>query len=135
MSTPYHTGHRLPFPALTVGLHGEAERLSSVIALLDTGADVTLVPIALLEQVGASEGGLVAIRTHFGEVHHAQHYLVSIEASGILLPGVYVVGDDHGEDVILGRDVLNKLPLFLDGPEQQAEILDDATASRLRVRR
>ena len=135
MSTPYQAGHRLPFPAITVNLHSEAERLGPVTALLDTGADVTLVPLALLEQIGAGEGGLVAIRTHFGQVHHAQHYLISIEVDGVLLPGVYVVGDDYGEDVILGRDVLNKLPLFLDGPQQQTDVLDDATANRLRARR
>jgi len=53
----------------------------------------------------------------------------------VFLPGLYIIGDDTGDEIILGRDVLNKLPLFLDGPEQQTELLDDATLKRLRARR
>ncbi|OQY84148.1 MAG: hypothetical protein B6D41_16020 [Chloroflexi bacterium UTCFX4] len=33
------------------------------------------------------------------------------------------------------RDVLNKLPILLDGPTLQSELLDDATTLRLRARR
>ena len=135
MSTPYATGHRLPFPALQVSLHGEIEHLGPVTALLDTGADVTLVPVALLEQIGASEGALVTLRTHFGQVHHAQQYLISLQANGLVLPGVYVVGDEHGADILLGRDVLNKLVLGLDGPQHQTDLLDAAAIQRLRARR
>jgi len=55
--------------------------------------------------------------------------------SQLLLPDVQVASDEAAEDVILGRNVLNKLPLFLDGPQQQTEVLDDATVQRLRARR
>jgi hypothetical protein len=91
--------------------------------------------VALLEQIGASEGAPVTLRTHFGQVHHAQHYLISVQANGILLPGVYVVGDDYGDDILLGRDVLNKLVLCLDGPQYQTDLFDDAASQRLRARR
>jgi hypothetical protein len=37
--------------------------------------------------------------------------------------------------VILGRNLLNMLPLFLDGPQQQTHLVDDATLRRLRGRR
>ncbi len=35
---------------------------------------------------------------------------------GVTLPGTYVVGDEMGDEVILGRDVLNHLRITLDGP-------------------
>jgi hypothetical protein len=36
----------------------------------------------------------------------------------IRLPAVEVIGDDWGEQIILGRNVLNKLNLRLNGPAQ-----------------
>ncbi len=114
---------------------GEDERLGPLPALLDSGADATLAPTRLLEEVNSAESGWVTLRTHFGQSLRAQKYLVNIQVNGILLPGQYVVGDDTGNEIILGRDILNKLPLFLDGPQQQTDVLDDATANRLRTRR
>ena len=51
------------------------------------------------------------------------------------IPGVRVIASATEEFTLLGRDVLNKLPLFLDGPQQQAEVLNDATVNRLRAQR
>ena len=38
------------------------------------------------------------------------------------LPGIFVVGDEQGDEIVLGRDVLNKLRIFLDGPARIVEI-------------
>lgn len=119
MSTPYHPAYQPPFPQATVVLSVENERAGPFAALLDTGA----------------ESEKVTIRSHFGESRQLQSYLVEVQANGLLLSGLYVVGDDQGDEIILGRDVLNKLPLLLDGPALQTEILDDATATRLRAKK
>jgi hypothetical protein len=34
-----------------------------------------------------------------------------------------VVGDEQGEEIVLGRNVLNRLRLLLDGPSRLTEIL------------
>jgi len=39
------------------------------------------------------------------------------------LPLVEVVADDRGNEVIVGRNVLNKLIVTLDGPKQVLEII------------
>jgi len=39
------------------------------------------------------------------------------------LPGIVVVGDDQGQEIILGRTVLNKIILLLDGPQTTLHIL------------
>ena len=135
MSTPYRSDYEPPFPVLTIFLRDEDEQLGPFPALLDSGADTTLIPTRPLEQVGAAESEQVRIRSHFGEYQEAQLYLVSIQINGLFLPGLYVVGDDVGNEIILGRNILNKLPLFLDGPKGQTEVLDDAIVQRLRVRR
>lgn len=40
---------------------------------------------------------------------------------GITLPGIEIIGDDVPEP-LLGRDVLNRLRLILDGPRQTIEV-------------
>jgi len=62
-------------------------------------------------------------------------YFVDIRLDHLTIPGVRVIASATEEFTLLGRDVLNKLSLFLDGPQQQAEILDDEVANRLRARR
>ncbi len=79
--------------------------------------------------------GQVKIKTHFGDSHVVTQYTVAIQVQETSLLWIYAVGDDEGDEVILGRDVLNKLPLFLDGPQRQTQLLDEATAKRLRARR
>ena len=135
MSTPYDSTSQPPFPVLVVVLRSEDGTVGPLVALLDSGADATVVPSHLLEEIAALEGEQATLRGHFGDTHLVQTYLANIEVDGHVLPGVYVVGDDEGDEIILGRDVLNKLPLFLDGPQQQTEILDEEMANRLRSRR
>jgi len=38
------------------------------------------------------------------------------------LPGVFVVGDELGSEIVLGRNVVNKLRVLLDGPAGQSDI-------------
>lgn len=41
-----------------------------------------------------------------------------------ILPSIDVIGDMRGQEVILGRDILNRLWLGLDGPAQVLEVAD-----------
>ena len=134
MSTGYDDNYQPPFPRLTIRLENGDEQLGPFPALLDTGADITFIPTDLLEEVGAVESVQAQIRSHFGELQPVQLYLIGIQVDSVSLVGLYVVGDDMGDEVILGRDVLNKLPLFLDGPQTQTDILGNAVVQRLRRR-
>ena len=49
--------------------------------------------------------------------------MVDLILDSLRLPGVFVVGDEQGDEIILGRDVLNRLRLLLDGPAHITEIL------------
>lgn len=91
-----------------------------------------LFPRIYLEKVGAIESIQAQIRSHFGEVQPVQLYLTGIHVAGVHLVGLYVVGDDDGEEIILGRDVLNKLPLFLDGLQLHTDVLNETQVQRLR---
>ncbi len=135
--TTHYLPHLLPIPALSITLSAPGERpwLGPMAVILDTGADMTLMPAQLLRQLRVHPLGEGRLRGPWGDTHDVTLYLIDVQVSQLLLPDVQVASDEAAEDVILGRNVLNKLPLFLDGPQQQTEVLDDATVQRLRARR
>jgi hypothetical protein len=51
-------------------------------------------------------------------------YAVALEINQYHLSAIRVVGDEIGHEVILGRNVLNRLRLLLDGPAGMVEVLD-----------
>jgi hypothetical protein len=56
------------------------------------------------------------LRSQWGERRAVFLYLVDLQIGELTLPGIYVVGDELGEEIVLGRNVLNQLRLLLDGP-------------------
>ena len=137
MSRSYSPTHYFPpIPVLQVRIYrlGSAMRTDGVEATVDTGADMTIAPAELMEQMEALRVIETDLVSQWGDLHSVTLYLVDLEIENLLLPGIYIAGDETASEIILGRNVLNKLPLFLDGPEQQTELLDDATVKRLRAR-
>lgn len=124
MKFPYDSNYQPPFPAVQVALYNREEELrtSAVSALLDSGADASLVPIVFLRDIVAPALMDTRIRSHWGEWRAAQLFVVDVEIENIKLPGIFVVGDEQGDEIVLGRDVLNKLRIFLDGPARIVEI-------------
>jgi hypothetical protein len=102
-------------------------------AIIDTGSDATLIPLDLLLDIGAEEtapGWMIGIT---GNRQPVSLYFVDVYIGEMAFPGIRVIADLNAEEVILGRDVLNKLPLLLDGLEQQTILLDDAMLKRVRA--
>ena len=100
--------------------------------MVDTGSDASLVPLPLLLQLGAEEtapGWLVSIK---GERKPVSLFFVDVHIDDQILAGIRVIGEPDATEVILGRDVLNHLSLFLDGPESTLVIPEEKTVTRLR---
>jgi hypothetical protein len=92
--------------------------------MVDTGSDGTLVPTDYLEQVeaiGLDEAVLHGIAGGSRRVHLFE---IDLYIGSLLLPGVIVAGDDDGHEALLGRNVLNKLILLLDGPHHETELFE-----------
>jgi predicted aspartyl protease len=124
MKYPYDAVYEPPFPAAPVVLRNSEEglRTEQVQALLDTGSDGSLVPIAYLEEILAPPMVDTHIRSHWGEWRAVQLFAVDIELGNLRLPSVFVVGDEQGNEIVLGRNVLNRLRLLLDGPAEVSDI-------------
>ncbi len=114
-----------PAPRLEIRLiappHGAAH--GPISAFVDTGADATIVPIDIVRQIKAGAVTLKTVRGYTGGRRTVRTYLVDVEIGSFTLPGIEIVGDDAADDILLGRDVLNKLRLLLDGPGHRAEVL------------
>jgi hypothetical protein len=126
MSTPYDSAYTPPMPVLRVHLAapGEPPPDAPFSAIVGTGTDATLVPSAYLEQVEAVASGDAVLRGVLGESREIHLYEVDLHIDTLLLSGVLVVGDDYGLEVILGRNVLNKFSLLLDGQRGETEIVE-----------
>ena len=76
----------------------------------------------MLRHIGARRVFETGLRSQWGEQRSVFLYLVDLEINGVTLPAVYVAGDEVGNEVVLGRNVLNKLVVTLDGPRKLARV-------------
>lgn len=120
----YDKAYNPPIPSLPVIIYNEDAGLhtSRLNALVDTGADGTLIPILYLRHVQAYPVAEAFLRSHWGERRRVHLFRVDLRIDDIALPGVTVVGDEQGQEIVLDRDILNKLRLFLDGPAHEIEV-------------
>jgi predicted aspartyl protease len=138
MSVAYQSiGYLLPIPVLAVRFRRLVEPVASELydAIVDTGADMTIAPAEILVNLQAHDVQETNLVSQWGDVHPVVLNLVDLEIDGQVIPDVLVAGDETMQEVILGRNLLNMLSLFLDGPQQQTYVLEDAGARQLRTRR
>ncbi|MFZ4851346.1 MAG: hypothetical protein ACOYL7_19675, partial [Caldilinea sp.] len=138
MSVAYQSvGYLPPIPILAVRFRRLVDPVASELydAIVDTGADMTIAPAEILVNLQAHDVQETNLVSQWGDVHPVVLYLVDLEIEGQVIPGVLVAGDETTQEVILGRNLLNMLPLFLDGPQQQTYVVEDARARQLRMQR
>jgi predicted aspartyl protease len=93
-------------------------------AMVDSGADGTIVPQRYLDQINAPPTVEMNVRSHWGERRRVMLYLVDVRIGEINLPGIEVVGDEYSDEIVLGRDVLNRLHVSLNGPATTTTVSD-----------
>ncbi len=128
MTFPYDATYFPPFPTLEVTLSTPAEGLTvgPLSALVDTGSDATFVPVEHLSRISAVETVEMWARSYWGERRRVLLYLIDIRVGHLMLPGIEVVSDDLGNEILLGRDVLNRLQVLLDGPAEMSKLIDES---------
>jgi hypothetical protein len=114
----YSSDYVPPAPVLEIrlALPGESFAVGPLTALLDTGADANIVPLRHIQPLGAQIEDRRYLRSPWGERRPVYTYLLDIEVAGLRLPSIEVVADETGDEVVVGRDVLNRLRITLDGP-------------------
>jgi predicted aspartyl protease len=88
---------------------------------LDTGADLTVIPERLLVPLGLSAKGQVWTRSYDGTYSQRAVYYVAMAIEGHRLPTVRCIAADR-DTVLVGRKVLNRFVLTLDGGQLKFEM-------------
>ena len=126
MSIPYNARYSPPAPVVKFNLAapGELSHDDPLTGIVDTGSDGTLIPTRYLEMVEAINFGDGILYGVLGEARSIHLYEVDIHIEGLTLPGMIVIGDDFGDDIVIGRNILNRLLLLLDGQQGLTDLLE-----------
>jgi len=124
MKFPYNRDYNPPAPTVDIRLAAPHSPfvIEPLRALMDTGADASIVPLRHLEPLDITANDLKSLHSQWGETRLVDTYLLDVGIGDLRLPAIEVIGDEVGEEIILGRDVLNKLLVILNGPKQELEI-------------
>lgn len=109
----------MPIVEVSVRAVGTSHPASVVTALVDSGADATILPLSVLQQVGARYVRGRVMRGVTGIPENVDTYLVTIQIGPYVVNGIRAVAYDNNMDPIIGRDVLNNLVVTLDGLAQE----------------
>lgn len=114
-----------PVLEITVQDADLAEHQASLIALVDSGADASMIPIHILENIGATYITTKGMRGVMGPANPVDMYLVRIQVGETIVPIVEVIALQQGAEAIVGRDVLNYLVVTLNGLAGMLEIVQE----------
>ena len=112
-----------PFVMVRIGLAGGADGVD-LPARVDTGADRTVIPPRVPEQLGAVVDRRLRFAGLGGVETELPIYQVQLAIRDLPPVVVDVAASDGEPHVLLGRDVLNRYKLTLDGPAGLLTITD-----------
>jgi predicted aspartyl protease len=120
----YDTSYAPPAPVIEIEIDGYNRLFgkAALRAMVDSGADASLIPLEVLDAVGATYKETAWMRSVAGDRSRVDLYLVGVEIRPHLIRGLHVVAAPNNTEAIIGRDVLNQLVLTLDGPGEVVTI-------------
>lgn len=120
----YHAlgAHPAPFTHVALRNPHETAEAPDLPAQVDSGADRTVVPQQLIQALGLVQLDQIAVRALDGYTLTLPTYLVQLTVRQQTPFMIEVVGSQGEPWVLLGRDVLNRYRILLDGPGLGLEI-------------
>jgi predicted aspartyl protease len=116
----YDGGYDPPAPVVPIRIADPDDQAGVLVAaLIDTGADGTLVSATLVTALGLPRVGGVGITGIGGSGGIAPVYAARVEIAGTAAVARLV---SYGNEVIVGRDLLNRFVTLLDGPRLRLQL-------------
>lgn len=94
------------------------------LAIVDSGADFTIIPLAILRTVNSPIVRPAVLSSQWKDRRSVNIHEIDLQIGALVMLAVEVAGDLHSTEIILGRNVLNELNLYLDGPGLQIELAE-----------
>lgn len=114
-----------PICQIYLGQGGSQPNLGPLTALIDTGSDMTVIPITYLQAVEAKRISRGRARSMWGDSRTVDIYVVALALDNLRVAALQVLADAQGDEIVLGRPVLNRLKIVLDGPAALIKIVDN----------
>jgi len=114
-----------PIPVLQVSLSApESNDWHGLFAaVVDSGADFTVVPLEWLRPLDPPAVRPAVSSSPWQDRRSVYVYEVDLRIGHVILPAVDVAGDPYGAEMLLGRNVLNRLDVRLEGPALRTHLL------------
>ena len=109
-------------PVIEVAAPGMRHTTERIVALVDSGSDGTIIPVDLLERINARCVGDARMVGIVGGSFVVDIYLATLIIGAHTMSAVRVVAALEGAEAIIGRNVLNRLVVTLDGLAGMTEI-------------
>jgi hypothetical protein len=111
-----------PFVNIVVRNPANGDELRDIPAQMDTAADRTIVPEALVKDLGLAQVGTIKLGGFGGASYTLAVYAILLGLHGLPLRPLKVAAHTEEPWVLLGRDFLNSYRILLDGPQLTLEI-------------
>ena len=111
-----------PFVHVTLRCPHTASQTEEIPAQIDTGADRSVLPGPVARGLGLVQMGAISVAGFGGTVTTVPTFAVEIALRSFDSLLVKVIASEGEGITILGRDVLNRFRIVLDGPQAAVEI-------------
>ena len=111
-----------PFVHVTLARPVGDDAIADLPAQLDTAADRTVIPLRLIERLGLVPLEDVPVLGFGGVITNVRAFLVLVSLRGEDSIALRVLGSNDEPHILLGRDILNRYRVMLDGPKLLLEI-------------
>lgn len=126
MSTiqPYSRQYHPPVPVLDIFLSfpDSSDGRGPFLAELDSGADLTIIPLSIITALGVIAIDQITLMSQWRDRHLVHLFQADVRIAGIVLPAIDVAGDPRSKEILLDRNVLNRLDLRLEGPRLRTHV-------------
>jgi predicted aspartyl protease len=119
-SFAYNRKYDPPAPIIEIRLRSLYGISNLLQAFVDSGADGTVVPLTILQSINAVYADKAYLTGSTGAPQRVGLYEVQVQIGADIVYGINAAA--YGEEIIVGRDVLNQLTVLLDGPLATCEI-------------
>lgn len=121
----YDSDYNPAMPVVEIQLRRSANYPSIYFqAIVDTGSDATLIPLPYLRQLQARKGRRQILSGTAGGRYEVDLYSVSVQIGSYRPIYVDAAGTVYGNEVIIGRDVLNQFVVTLNAPAHVVEVVE-----------